>query len=749
VRFTTSFLYSISLAALLAFPSASVYARAGLLITGEGLKDIHQSLGNVPLFDMSVAMAKHAVDQEIERGIDTPQPLDYSGGYSHERHKQNFYSAQKAGALYLILQDDRYAAFVKDMLFKYEAMYKNLPIHPKTRSYARGKLFWQCLNDSNWLFYMAQAYDAIYEFLTPGERLILENNLFRPFADFISLENPQFYNRIHNHSAWGNAAVGMIGLAMRDELLVKRALYGIESNDRVDLMAKDNDGGLIYSPDGRAGFLANIDEPFSPEGYFTEGPYYQRYAMYPFLVFATALHNTMPNVNVLGYKEGVLIKAVDALLNLTDAEGDFFPLNDAQKGMSVANSSLISAVNIAYYYGTQNPALLSVAQQQGHVLLDQSGLSVAKAIRDGNAHPFKKNSVNFRDGSQGTQGGLAVLRAPSEKLTSVFKYSSHGLSHGHYDKLSFSLYGFGSEVLQDYGLVRFVNIEQKGGGNYLKENNSWAKQTVAHNTLVQDQRSHFKGVYEVSSQHAPVQLFFEATDPTIHAVSALDSNAYPGTLMHRTQAMIHLSEDTDPFLLDIFRVEAVENHQYDLPFHFMGQLIESSVAKTMPDHLEVLGQSDGYQHLFLEALGSPGKGSQQLTWLNEGFFYTLTTEALANDQWLFTRLGANDSEFNLRRDAALIIRRPNTADTIFASIIEQHGSYSPVTESSVNPFPRVSELQVLKNDQDITAVSFVHNKQRYMFILSNEGAENTRLKHTKINGVDYEWYGNFTLLPLL
>ena len=81
---------------------------------------------------------------------------------------------QKAGVLFQILADERYANYVRDMLFQYEAMYKDLPLHPKERSYARGKLFWQCLNDSNWLVYVSQAYDAIYDWLSVEERETLE-----------------------------------------------------------------------------------------------------------------------------------------------------------------------------------------------------------------------------------------------------------------------------------------------------------------------------------------------------------------------------------------------------------------------------------------------------------------------------------------------------------------------------------------------------------------------------------------------
>jgi len=294
-----------------------------LIMTKVGVEKIRANLGQVPLFDASVAAAKAQVDIEIANGIDTPIPKDYSGGYTHEQHKRNFFIAQKAGALYQILDEEKYAVYVRDMLFQYEAMYADLPRHPKTRSYARGKLFWQCLNDSNWLLYMAQAYDAIYEFLSEQERQTLNQNLFRPFADFISLENPQFYNRIHNHSTWGNAAVGMIGLVMDDQELIDRALYGIV-DDGLEVGLKDDDGGFIKVEGQKAGFLANLEEPFSPDGYYTEGPYYQRYAMYPFLVFALAMENAKPQFKVFQHKNNVLLKAVNALLNLSDADGNFF-----------------------------------------------------------------------------------------------------------------------------------------------------------------------------------------------------------------------------------------------------------------------------------------------------------------------------------------------------------------------------------------------------------------------------------------
>lgn len=735
-------------AACLVLLATSVHAKEhpSLIMTQKGVEEIRAHLGKLPVFDNAVKKVQAEVDAEIAQGIDTPVPLDYSGGYTHERHKRNFYMAQKAGTLYQILQDEKYARYVKEMLFQYEAMYLDLPVHPKPRSYARGKIFWQCLNDSNWLVYMAQAYDTIYNYLSKAEREQLENNLFRPFADFISTGNPQFFNRIHNHSTWGNAAVGMIALVMDDEELLQRALYGLE-DDGIEFGTKDDDGGFLKVKGQKAGFLANLEDPFSPEGYFTEGPYYQRYAMYPFLVFALGMENSRPDLGVLQYKESVLIKAVYALLNLSDKKGEFFALNDGQKGMSLMAKELVTAVNTAYYYGDQDPTLLSIAAEQGTVLLDQSGLAVAKAIQQGKAKPYNKPSVNYGDGPNGDQGGLAVVRYGDSDLELVFKYSAQGLSHGHYDKLSYSLFDDGDEVAQDYGLSRFVNIEKKGGGNYLPENKTWAKQTIAHNTLVQNEQSHFGGDYATGSQNHSELYFYESNRDDVQIVSATEKNAYPGTLFHRTMAMIKANGFNKPFLLDIVRVDGSSRNQYDLPLYFMGQVLETSFDYKQPAQLQPLGAKNGYQHLWVEGVSQPLKSdSWQFTWLNEGKYYTLTSAAEKRDQVMFTRIGANDPQFNLRRDAGIMIRRQQSEDTTFASVLEPHGSYSPVTELSLDANSHIKGLKVLHSDKRYTAVKIEPVKGKsLLFILANQDTSSSAKHKLRVDGKTYKWKGAYYL----
>ncbi|WP_299055046.1 alginate lyase family protein [uncultured Polaribacter sp.] len=716
-----------------------------LILNAKSVSEIKANLGNVPLFDETLAQTKEDVDAAIEKGIEVPVPKDMAGGYTHTQHKLNYANMQKAGVLFQLLGDEKYAIFVRDMLLAYAKIFPTFETHPEPRSYATGKFFWQCLNDSNWLTYTSQAYDCIYDWLPKEQTDYLNTNLFRPYADFLSVGNPKYFNRVHNHSTWGNVAVGMIGLVMDDEELINRALYGLDKSD-VDLTEKDNDGGFIYDKEGKAGFLANVDSPFSPDGFYTEGPYYQRYAMYPFLIFAEALQNKKPDLKIFEYKNGVLIKAVDALLNLTDVDGEFFPLNDGQKGMSYYTSSLVSAVDIAYFYGKQDARLLSVAKKQGAVQLDATGLKVALALKNGAEKPFVKESMELSDGSKGDEGGIGILRYNNQKQTMalVYKYAAQGLSHGHYDKLSFSMYENGDEVLQDYGLSRFVNVEQKNGGGYLKENKTYAKQTIAHNTITQNETSHFGYDFETGSKYHPEKYIFDASNANFQLVSAKEKNAYPGTEMHRTFMMVKDADIEKPFIIDINKVQSNKNNQYDLPFHYFGQIIATSFSYNVPKTLSPLGDKYGYNHIWKEGVGTANAESIQFTWLDNKRFYTITSATNKDDELILARVGANDPEFNLRKDPSIIIRKKNTQNTVYASIIESHGNYDPVKEVAKNAYSNFSKIEVLTDTVDYTAIkiTFKTGKEK-LLILANTN-NNSQKEHTAtVKGTNYTWTGTY------
>ena len=714
-----------------------------LILTKQGVTAIRANLGNIPIFDKTLAAAQIEIDAEIVKGFDVPVPEDYSGGYTHETHKKNYVLMQKAGVLYQILDDEKYAKFVKGMLFEYAKQYPTWPVHPKPRSYARGKVFWQCLNDSNWLVYTSQAYDCIYNYLSEEERNTLETDLFKPFADFISKENPQFFNRIHNHATWGNAAVGMIALVMGDDELLGRALNGVRE-DNFDPNKKDNDGGYIRKDGQTIGFFANVNEPYSPDGYFTEGPYYQRYASYPFLIFAQALENKKPEHKVFEYKDSVLLKSVNALLNLSDADGDFFLLNDAQKGMSYYNASLISTVDIGYHFGGNNPELLSIAKKQDRVTLDDAGLAVALGIKNGKDKPFVKKSIELSDGANGDEGAVGILRSDDFEL--VFKYTSHGLSHGHYDKLSFALFEDGNVLVQDYGMARFVNIEQKGGGNYLKENTTWAKQTIAHNTIVQNETSQFKGEYDIGSKHHSDKYIFSVAGENLQVASAKEENAYPGTKLHRTMVTIKDEDYENPYILDIVKVSSENSNQYDLPFYYLGHIMQTNFEYSKNEVPQILGESNGYQHLFKEASAFAKGENIKLTWLLNNRFYSYSAVTSNTDEVIFGRIGANDPDFNLRNEQTLILRKKNTKNAIYVSTIESHGTYSPVYELAINAYSNIKQLTVLNDSKEYTAVLIETKKDKSkVFIISNENKDKDAMHTLTIENKEYAWKGAYLL----
>lgn len=709
-----------------------------LILTTDGVEEIRAGLGKIPLFDTTVENARKEVDAQIELGIDVPIPKDMAGGYTHERHKTNFFTMQKAGVLFQITQEEKYAIYIRDMLLAYAKMYPTLGKHPQERSYARGKFFWQCLNDANWLVYTSQAYDCIYDWIDEDTRYKLNKELFRPYAEYISIENPQFFNRIHNHSTWGNAGVGMIGLVMNDQELVDWALNGLDIEVPGDFV-KDNDGGSIQLEGQKeAGFFAQLDNAFSPDGYYTEGPYYQRYAMYPFLIFAQGLANEMPELGILDYRDGLLVKAVYALIDQTNSAGEFFPINDSQKGMSLASRELVNAVSMAYYYGGKDPQLLSLIEAQGRVPLNDAGQSAAKGIASGDAEPYIFKSRELTDGADGKEGAIGILR--NDAITLMMKYAKHGMGHGHFDRLGFLLYDGADEVIQDYGAARWVNIDHKYGGGYLKENQTWAKQTIAHNTLVVNKDSHFDEDVEAAEKSSGTPYYFGATDQ-VGIVSAKELNAYEGIEMQRTMALVEVEELEKPLVIDLFSVQAPDDTRFDLPLYYMGELMSTNQDITTNNDLTPMGKESGYQHLWVEGQAKVTSEAFKMTWFNQKHFYSMTSAASPEDEILFTRIGASDPNFNLRRNPGLIQRR-TAGNTLFASLYEMHGRYSYSDEIPINSFSSITSMEVIHESDAYVVLQFeLVTGEQYQFSFSMKDNGATTEHSIQEGKVDLTWTG--------
>jgi len=646
-----------------------------LILTKGGSDKIKKEMGNVPLFDNTLEKVKSEMDMIVKEAIDVPIPKDAGGGFTHERHKKNYNEMYKAGILYQFYGNEDYARFVKDMLNEYAKIYPTLPLHPVQKSNYRGKIFWQGLNECVWLVHTAQAYDCIYDYLSKKERQNIEQNLFEPMVKFISEDNSATFNKIHNHGTWAVAGVGMIGYVTGNKDWVDRALYGSKK-------------------DGSTGFIKQVDNLFSPDGYFTEGPYYQRYSLQPFIVFAQVIDNNQPELKIFDHRDHIFEKAVRTSLQLAYTDGQFFHLNDALD-KTWHSIEIVYGVDIIYNV-TKDPSLLSIAKEQGQVILGDAGMEVAKSLSENKDKPFEQKTILIRDGANGDEGGIGILRMGDMKdqTALVFKATAQGMGHGHFDKLSISYYDNGKEILQDYGAARFLNIVQKNGGHYLPENDTWAKQTIAHNTLTVDETSNYNGLLKIAEKYHPtITDFYDGED--IKVVSATESNAYQGVSMERTIAMIQPEGFNKPLVLDIYEAKSDKEHQYDLPFYYLGQLMSTNLQYTAHKTLrEPLGYKNGYQYLWkeAEALEKPDGSNTFITFLNGNRFYTITNSSLnKNTSYYFNRIGANDPDFNLRNEPSFMIREKGKS-ALFVSVIEAHGEFNPREEYTIQPTSNIEKV---------------------------------------------------------
>ena len=699
-----------------------------LMLTPSEVAKIKSGLGHAPLFDAAFSEAKTQVEKALAAPLDVPVPLDASGVTS-QRHEKNGSEMQLAGFLFQITGEKRYASFVKDLLDRYAVLYPTLGKHPASKGITPGRLFWQPLNECVWLSRVSQAYDGIYDSLTSEERARYEKNIFRPMVKFITEDCKREFDKIHNHGTWAVTPVGMIGYVMGDETIVRQALYGSKM-------------------DGSAGYLRQLDELFSPDGYYCEGPYYSRYALIPFYLFATVIQNNQPELKIFERRDALLRKALYALIQQT-YNGAYFPINDAMKEMSFYNLGTVFALDHAYSQYGQDPQLLAVARLQDHVSLDAAGLAVAQALAATPQPPaFPFASTEFTDGPQGSGGGLGILRsgAGTNDSVAVMKYTSFGMDHGHYDKLALLYYDQGREILPDYGSARFVNIEQKFGGRYLNENDTFARQTIAHNTITVDERSDYRGKFATANTNHSDRQFFDSHDPDFQIMSATDTTAVPGVAMQRTIALIRDARLEHPVVVDVFRLNSEKPHRYDYPFYFLGHFMDVNVELTnYVSKRHPLGEKDGYQHLWLEAEGQAA-GPVAFTWLCGGLYYTITTAADDSTRVLFTRIGANDPEFNLRNEPAFMLRQ-NAKSHVFASAIEPHGRWDGMRESTSGGESNLRSVTVLASTDEGTVVRVTGKKKLEWTFMISSGAYDPAKKHSvKAGDETFTWDGNASLI---
>jgi hypothetical protein len=135
-----------------------------------------------------------------------------------------------------------------------------------------------------------------------------------------------------------------------------------------------------FNSDNETGFLAQLNKLFSPDGYYTEGGYYARYALWPFFIFAESIKNNLPEVGIYKYRNEILKKAFNSSLQVTYTNGEFIPINDAIKEKTWLTPELVYGSNFTYSNYENDKRLLNLVKLQNRVSLNGSGFRVAKDL---------------------------------------------------------------------------------------------------------------------------------------------------------------------------------------------------------------------------------------------------------------------------------------------------------------------------------------------------------------------------------
>lgn len=644
-----------------------------------------------------------------------------AGGAEHSQHKQNYQTLSQAGRFWLITHDERYRLRALALLEGYAAIYPQLGDAVSKDTNPPGRLFHQTLNEHMFLLYAAEGYHCILPTLNALQRETIEARLLRLMAEEAMTLHASTFDIVHNHGIWSVAAVAICGYVISDSRMVEASLKGLH-NDGVS-----------------GGFYAQLDLLFSPDGYYIEGPYYQRFALRPLLLLAEAIDRREPGRNIWQYRDNLIRKSCYALFQLAFPDDTLPALNDGSKSMNLCDEGALMAVSLCWQHYGPDARLAALMQRQGRVW-PSAGAIAMEQLDAVDARVRFDESVLLRDGINGDRGGIGILRqqdAEQQTHMALLWFGQHGsipqlhsaLNHGHFDGLHLSYFSRGREILHDYGFGRWVNVEPKFGGRYLPENNSYCKQTVAHNTVVVDEQTQNSASSAQAETRWGECRFFVTDAQAGQGISAILRDYVPGVTQQRTVLMLNLDGLESPLLLDLFHLCSDERHQYDYCLHTQGQIITSNLTLKSSSVRVPLGSDAGYQHLWHCANASIEAGEcGQLTWLAGDSFYTATCAMPEGGEFIVAMSGANDPHFSLRQEPMWLWRSRATT-TLFATAIETHGYFDESSEISLKARGQVRAVRVLSESIDCSRVSILLEDGREVVVNVGKESFDTEWQH--------------------
>lgn len=437
-----------------------------------------------------------------------------------KKHGANLDAMLNAAWAYAITGQQQYADFSRQVLVGYAIRYRSYPLHSKDlkSDATSGRLYEQTLNEAYALsMQIAPAYDLIYKTLAPADRQLIRTGLIEPMLQTLA-GNPRGKN---NWQSWHNAGMFWGGAVLNERSWMRRAIE-----------------------DPQNGFRQQMVESITADGMWYENSWgYHFYAL-------RALTQTAEGARRMGidlWSEANLLKMFTSAAKYVMV-GDQLPRfgDDVETKLSEFRPIFEAA-----YAATRDRRLAAGLGLE---------LSWESILLGRNSAPGPSNaalgSAVFRSAGHG------ILRTDGPgKLTAAITFGPYGGFHGHLDKLSFVLYGYGQELAVDPG-------RSASQAYRLPIHENWYKATAGHNAVVVDRASQEPATGELES--------FAANDQYAAVVVRCDS-AYSGVKQRR---LLLLAPD---YALVVDDLVSDRPRRFDWMYHNRGSSAESSAA-TFANH---------------------------------------------------------------------------------------------------------------------------------------------------------------------
>jgi len=439
----------------------------------------------------------------------------------YERHHYaNIRNASSAAWAYALTGDRRYADFAAKILLGYAERYLKYPYHSASRSpspwtiVSGGHLFEQTLNEAASLASdIAPACDLIWDALPEPDRAAIRDGLLLPMLKNIDKHKAGK----GNWQTWHNAGMIAAGGVLGDLSWVEKA---------------------ITQPHN--GFVEQMKVSVSDEGMWYENSWgYHFYTLHAMTLIAEYARR----LGIDLWSHPTLRKMYTLPVHYTMADGSL-----PRWGDDVRASARGAAWLMEYAYAaTKDPELLPLLPPthywQSVMLGRDTGVK---------AEPPALKSRLF------PSAGHAILRTRGEAgLTAALTFGPYGGFHGHLDKLSFVLFGYGEELGVDPGRAASQAYR-------LPIHRNWYKPTLSHNAVLVDKRA---------QQPATGKLELFTANDEYAAVAASCDAAYPGVKHKRLLVL------TPSYLLIFDQLTSDKPRRFDWAYHNRGTAIVCDAAR--------------------------------------------------------------------------------------------------------------------------------------------------------------------------